>query len=89
VLDPDGVCQQARLSLLAAAPVPVRAAQAEQALVGSRIDGAAIAAAADAAVAGLEPTGDIHGSTKYRIKLLRTMASRAIAKALLHGREAA
>jgi CO/xanthine dehydrogenase FAD-binding subunit len=87
VLDSGGVCQHARLSLLAAAPVPVRAAQAEELLVGSRIDGATIAAAADAAVAGIEPTGDIHGSTKYRIKLLRTMASRAIAAALAHGGE--
>jgi carbon-monoxide dehydrogenase medium subunit/6-hydroxypseudooxynicotine dehydrogenase subunit alpha len=81
VVDEDAICRHARLSLLAAAPVPVRATQAEEALVGSKLDDATIAAAADAAVAGIEPTGDIHGSTKYRIKLLRTMASRAIATA--------
>jgi CO/xanthine dehydrogenase FAD-binding subunit len=81
VLDGDGICRTARLSLLAAAPVPVRAGDAEELLVGSRLDDASIAAAADAAVAGIEPTGDIHGSTKYRIKLLRAMAKRAIAAA--------
>jgi CO/xanthine dehydrogenase FAD-binding subunit len=81
VLDGDGICRTARLSLLAAAPVPVRAVDAEELLVGSRLDDASIAAAADAAVAGIEPTGDIHGSTKYRIKLLRAMAKRAIAAA--------
>jgi carbon-monoxide dehydrogenase medium subunit/6-hydroxypseudooxynicotine dehydrogenase subunit alpha len=85
VLDQQGVCKEARLGLLAAAPVPVRATQAEELLVGSTVDDAAIAAAADAAVAGVEPTGDIHGSTKYRIKLLRTMASRAIASARARG----
>jgi carbon-monoxide dehydrogenase medium subunit/6-hydroxypseudooxynicotine dehydrogenase subunit alpha len=85
VLDQRGVCKQARLGLLAAAPVPVRATQAEELLVGSTVDDAAIAAAADAAVGGVEPTGDIHGSTKYRIKLLRTMASRAIATARARG----
>ncbi len=77
----DGRCQEARLSLLAAAPVPLRAAQAEELLVGSSLDDEAIAAASDAAVAGVEPTGDIHGSTKYRVKLLRTMARRAVAAA--------
>jgi CO/xanthine dehydrogenase FAD-binding subunit len=81
VLDGDGTCRQARLSLLAAAPTPVRATRAEEMLVGSKLDDAAIEAAADAAVDGVEPTGDIHGSTKYRVKLLRAMASRAIAKA--------
>ncbi len=84
-LDQEGVCQEARLALLAAAPVPVRAAQSERLLVGSKVDDAAIAAAAEAAVAEIKPTGDIHGSTKYRIKLLRTMAGRAIAAALQEG----
>lgn len=83
VLVPDagGVCQDARVSLLAAAPMPVRAARAEELLSGSTIDPSVITAAADAAIVGVEPTGDIHGSTKYRVKLLRTMAERAIAAA--------
>jgi CO/xanthine dehydrogenase FAD-binding subunit len=77
----DGTCRAARLSLLAAAPAPVRATRAEELLTGPAIDDAAILAAADAAVDGVEPTGDIHGSTEYRIKLLRTMAHRALAAA--------
>jgi carbon-monoxide dehydrogenase medium subunit/6-hydroxypseudooxynicotine dehydrogenase subunit alpha len=81
VLDSGGACVEARLSMLAAAPVPVRATQAEQLLVGTKLDPAAIDAAADAAVTGIEPTGDIHGSTRYRVKLLRTMAHRALSKA--------
>jgi carbon-monoxide dehydrogenase medium subunit/6-hydroxypseudooxynicotine dehydrogenase subunit alpha len=81
VSDAGGVCQEARISLLAAAPMPVRAARAEELLSGSTIDASVIAAAADAAITGVEPTGDIHGSTKYRVKLLRTMAERAIAAA--------
>lgn len=85
VLDHQGVCQEARLALLAAAPIPVRATEAEEVLVGSRVDDAAIAAAAEAAVAGIQPTGDIHGSTKYRIKLLRTMTGRALASARARG----
>jgi CO/xanthine dehydrogenase FAD-binding subunit len=89
VLGRDGTCLQARLALLAAAPAPLRATQAEKLLVGAKVGQAEIAAAADAAVAGIEPTGDIHGSTAYRIKLLRTMAGRAIADALADGKESA
>jgi carbon-monoxide dehydrogenase medium subunit/6-hydroxypseudooxynicotine dehydrogenase subunit alpha len=89
VLDRDGRCQEARLALLAAAPTPIRAEQAEQLLIGSTLDDATIAAAAEAAVAGIEPTGDIHGSTAYRVKLLRTMAGRAIAEALAQREESA
>ena len=81
VLDDAGNCREARLSLLAATPAPTRATEAEQLLVGHKLDAAALAAAADAALAGVEPTGDIHGSTKYRRKLLRTMALRALSTA--------
>ena len=81
VLDGAGVCSEARLSLLAATPAPTRATAAEQLLAGSRLDAAAIAAAAEAALTGVEPTGDIHGSTSYRRKLLRTMAIRALSAA--------
>jgi carbon-monoxide dehydrogenase medium subunit/6-hydroxypseudooxynicotine dehydrogenase subunit alpha len=81
VADTGGTCREARVSMLAAGPVPIRAVEAEQLLVGRRLDPAALDAAADAAVTGIEPTGDIHGSTQYRIKLLRTMARRALSKA--------
>ena len=81
LLDARGTCREARLSLLAATPAPTRATAAEQLMVGYRLDGAALGAAADAAVVGVEPTGDIHGSTKYRRKLLRTMAHRALSAA--------
>ena len=33
------------------------------------------------AVRGLRPTTDLHGSTEYRIGLLRTMTERALSKA--------
>jgi CO/xanthine dehydrogenase FAD-binding subunit len=45
-------------------------------------DQATIRAAADAAVAEINPTGDIHGSTEYRKQLLRVMTERAINEAL-------
>ncbi|HVC15102.1 MAG TPA: xanthine dehydrogenase family protein subunit M [Acidimicrobiales bacterium] len=79
--DGSGACSQARIALLAAAPVPVRAGAAEDLLVGSSLDDATLSAAADAAVEGLSPSGDIHGGTAYRLRLLRTMTHRALTTA--------
>jgi CO/xanthine dehydrogenase FAD-binding subunit len=80
-VDEDGVCRRAALGLLAAAPTPVRATEAEQMLVGERVDEAAAARAAKRAVADIQPTGDIHGSAEYRKDLVEVMARRAIVAA--------
>jgi CO/xanthine dehydrogenase FAD-binding subunit len=80
-VDEDGVCERAALGLLAAAPTPLLAPEAEEVLVGERIDEATAGRAAERATAGIEPTGDIHGSSEYRKHLVEVMARRAIAAA--------
>ena len=77
-VDEQGVCRRAALGLLAAAPTPVRAAEAESMLVGERIDEALAEKAGERAAAGVQPTGDIHGSAEYRKRLVGVMARRAI-----------
>src|SRR4029077_17776671 len=73
----DGRCENATIALLSAGPAPVRAEGAERLLRAEKLDEATIRAAADEAVKGLHPTSDLHGSTEYRIGLLRTMTERA------------
>jgi CO/xanthine dehydrogenase FAD-binding subunit len=65
---------EARVALLAAGPVPVRAREAEELFVG----GASPVQAADAAVAGLELTG---GEADWRRALLRDLVRRALERA--------
>jgi CO/xanthine dehydrogenase FAD-binding subunit len=77
-VDEQGVCRRAALGLLAAAPTPIRAYEAESMLVGERIDEALAAKAGERAAAGVQPTGDIHGSAEYRKRLIGVMARRAI-----------
>jgi CO/xanthine dehydrogenase FAD-binding subunit len=77
----DGRCARATIALLSAGPAPVRAEAAEQQLRGATLDDASTRAAAATAVKGLRPTTDLHGSTEYRVGLLRTMTERALAKA--------
>ena len=80
-LDDDGRCRRATVAALAAAPTPLRCEAAEAALAGNVVDEAAAARAATLAVEGLEPTGDIHGSTAYRKQLIEAMVRRAVATA--------
>jgi CO/xanthine dehydrogenase FAD-binding subunit len=80
-LSRDGRCERATIALLSAGPAPVRAAVAEDQLRGAILDESAIQAAAAEAVRGLHPTSDLHGGTEYRVRLLRTMAERALTKA--------
>ena len=77
----DGRCERATIALLSAGPAPVRAEAAEQQLRGAKLDDSSIRAASAEAVRGLRPTSDLHGSTEYRIGLLRTMTERALTKA--------
>lgn len=78
-LGPDGRAEHVTIALLSAGPAPVRAEPAERQLRGSKIDESSIRAASVAAIQGLHPTSDIHGSTEYRTALLQTMTERALA----------
>lgn len=80
-LDEAGACTEARIALLAAAPTPIRAPEAEAKLVGSEVDDSAAAAAADIAIEDISPTGDIHGSAEYRRELCGVMVRRAVVAA--------
>lgn len=74
----DGVCEQASIVLLAAGPTPLRASEAERVLISRTIDDDAAAEAAACAVREIAPTGDIHGDTRYRRRLIQGLVRRAV-----------
>jgi CO/xanthine dehydrogenase FAD-binding subunit len=80
-LDEAGACHSAAIALLGAAPVPLRASEAEEAVVGTELDDDVTEAASEAAIADISPTGDIHGSAEYRRELCQVMVRRAISLA--------
>lgn len=77
----SGVCRRARIALLAAADTPLRVEAAERALEGSPVDAEAATEAARLAAADITPTGDIHGGTEYRKRLIEGMVRRALIQA--------
>jgi len=87
-LDAGGAVEAARIGMLAAADIPLRAPAAEQALLGATVDEPVAEEVADLAIADVHPTGDIHGGTEYRRRLLRAMVRRALVAAAGRAREA-
>jgi CO/xanthine dehydrogenase FAD-binding subunit len=68
----------ARLGLNAVGPHPLRATQAEAALIGSSLDAETIAAAAAAASEECEPFSDPIASAWYRRKMVGVYVRRAL-----------
>ncbi|WP_419930699.1 FAD binding domain-containing protein [Candidatus Poriferisodalis sp.] len=76
-LDGDGAVSAATVALGAVAPTVVRVPAAEAALVGSRLDDAALAAAADAASEACNPIDDKRGTIDYRRQVAGVLTRRA------------
>ncbi len=80
-LGADGTCSAASVVITGASTSATRASGVEAALVGKKLDEAAIAEAASHAAEGLELVADIHGSKAYRSQMTAVMARRAIQRA--------
>jgi len=74
----DGTVADARIALGAAGPHPLRARQAEAALLGKPLDTFSIAAAAQAAQAECDPPTDALASSWYRRKMVGVYVRRAL-----------
>lgn len=78
-LAPDGRCSHARVALGAVGPTAFRVPSAEAALVGARIDEAALARLAEAARQAARPIDDKRGTVAYRRHVAGVLARRAAA----------
>ncbi|MBI4191968.1 MAG: xanthine dehydrogenase family protein subunit M [Betaproteobacteria bacterium] len=81
-LDEKGVCSQARVSLGAVAERALLVSEAAAALIGTKVDAAALKRLAAAASAACRPIDDKRGTKEYRIKVAGVMARRAAEIAL-------
>ena len=78
--DADGRCTAARIALGAAGSAPMRAREAEAALVGQPLDESTIEAAAQAAAIGCEPPTDALASSWYRQQMIPVVVRRALSQ---------
>ena len=77
-----GVCTAARIALTNVSQTPMRARNAEQALVGKTLTDDVLEAAGKAAAAECDPTADLRGSVDYKRDLTRVLTNRAIRRAV-------
>lgn len=82
----DGTCEKAGIGLTAVGATNLRAAEAEELLVGSEPNEDAIAAAAKAAAGASSPTADNRGSVEYKRDMVRVLTERALRRAAARAR---
>jgi len=75
----DGICTAARVGLGAVAPTVLLVEPAAEALIGSRLDEAALAKAASACSAACRPIDDKRGTIVYRTKVAGVLLKRTAA----------
>jgi carbon-monoxide dehydrogenase medium subunit len=86
-LDDSGTCTAARVALGAVAPTVLLVDDAARALIGTKIDDAALGKLAAAASAACRPIDDKRGTKEYRIKVSGVIAKRAAQIALERARK--
>jgi aerobic carbon-monoxide dehydrogenase medium subunit len=74
----DGAISDARLAFAGIAEVPVRAADAEDLLVGEGPSTELFEEAARRAIADIDPPADLNGSSEYRKKVAATLVRRGL-----------
>ena len=82
-LDQTGVCRRAAVAVGGVSGVPVRVTQAEAALVGSALDGDALAAAAERVDDAIDPADDAHATAGYRRRVAKKLVERAVHAAVI------
>jgi carbon-monoxide dehydrogenase medium subunit len=75
-------CPEARIGLTNVSPVPLRAKNAEQAIIGQVITEEVLEAAGQAAAAECDPSPDLRGTVEYKRDLTRVLTKRAIRQAV-------
>lgn len=78
----NGVIEHARLGMAGVGGTPVRAGEAEVALIGRDVSAQSFGDAAQAAADAVTPLGDIHGSVEYRRHLVRVLTRRALERCM-------
>ena len=80
-LGPDGRIAAAGVALTSVAPVNLKAAEAEAALVGHPPGPELFAEAAELAAAAADPRDDVRGTARWKRQVVRTFTRRALAAA--------
>jgi carbon-monoxide dehydrogenase medium subunit len=79
--DESGICRRIAIAVGGCGGTPVRAHQAEQCLIGTRLEESVLAAACRHFQESIAPGSDIHASAEYRRRVAGALLQRAIIEA--------
>jgi carbon-monoxide dehydrogenase medium subunit len=85
-LDANNVVTHAGIGLTNVGPYPIKATEAENALIGKPLDEASIHQAATLAAVAAKPASDTRGPVEYKRAMVRTLCVRALQKASARAR---
>jgi CO/xanthine dehydrogenase FAD-binding subunit len=85
-VDKRGRCRLARVALTAVAPTCIRVPDAEEQMVGARLDDELIDRAAQTAASASRPIDDVRASAGYRREMVAVIVTRAVGRALARAR---
>jgi CO/xanthine dehydrogenase FAD-binding subunit len=80
-LDQNGVCSSAAVAVGGVHDTPLYLADCEKILNGWQGEEEAITEAAETAASLVDPPSDVHGSSKFRRKMVRVLVARALKEA--------
>jgi len=80
-------CVAARIALAAVGPTPILASKAAEALIGKKLDDAALGRAAQLAIDASTPIDDMRGTAEYRRHIVGVLTRRAVSIAAERARK--
>jgi carbon-monoxide dehydrogenase medium subunit len=81
IVNQDGIVEDARISLAAVAPKPIRVPEAEKVLIGKKLTAELIDQAAEAAEKSCSPITDQRATAEYRKQMVRVWTRHAVEEA--------
>lgn len=81
IVNKDGIVEDARISLAAVAPKPIRVPEAEKLLIGKKLTAELIDQAAEAAEKSCTPISDQRATAEYRKQMVRVWTRHAVEEA--------
>ena len=86
-INDDGICKSAKIALGSVNPTPFRATEAEDMLVGKKVDAKLIEAVANEAAAATDPDSDLHSSADYKREMAVNFTKKGLLQVLKHFEE--
>lgn len=81
-INDGGICESAKIALGSVNPTPFRATQAEDMLIGKKVDKKLIEAVANEAAEASDPDPDLHSSADYKREMTRNFTKKGLVQVL-------